>query len=149
MIALLLLCVVPHDTASRDTFDVAEVQDVWQWSCVEQENGNTDYVLKPVFCQLLFRRWDERTEQHVIEAWRMAKPNMAYQFSHARNVHEIRWFDGDLERVVEVKSMRYSSSDYDSEVVERNSFKKEMRRDLLRLNKVPPRVSSTGGVGNP
>jgi hypothetical protein len=130
VILFLLIAILPHDTAARNTFDVCEVQDVWQWSCVEQENGDTDYVLKPVFCQLLFRRWDERTEQHVIEAWRMAKPNMAYQFSHAKQRHEIRWYDGDLERVVEVKSMRYSSSDFDSELRERETHPKEHRTDL-------------------
>jgi len=130
MIALLLLSILPHDTAARDTFDVCEVQDFWQWACVEQKNGDTNYVLKPVFTQLLFRRWDERTQQHVIEAWRMASPKMAYGYSHARERHQIQWFDGQVERIVEVKSMRYSSSDFDSELTERNQHPKEMRREL-------------------
>lgn len=129
----LLFCILPFDTAARERVDQIEVQFTFSWSACEAENGDVDYHLKPVFVQLLFRRWNG--EAHVIEAWRMAKPTMVYQFVHSRGVHEIRWFDGDVERVVETKSMVYSSSDFDSEVQERSQWPREHRRDLLRRTK--------------
>jgi hypothetical protein len=128
MILFFLLSILPHDTAARDTFDVCEVQDFYSWSAVCQKSGDVDYVLKPVFTQLLFRDW--KGDTHNIEAWRMASPKMAYGYSHARERHQIQWFDGQVERIVEVKSMRYSSSDFDSELVEREQHGKEMRREL-------------------
>lgn len=135
MLLLALLSLLPHDTAARDTFDVIEVQQTYSWCGIEQENGDVDYVLKPTFTQLLFRRWDRDRGTHVIEAWRMAKPTMAYGYVHSRGVHEIRWMDGDVERVVETKSLVHSAADFDSEVFERTSFPKEHRRDLMRRNK--------------
>jgi hypothetical protein len=133
MILLALLCILPHDTCARERIDQIEVQQVFSWSGCEKENGDVDYHLKPTFTQLLFRRWDRNRGEHVIEAWRMAKPEMKYQFVHARGVHEIRWFDGQVERVVETKSMVYSATDLDSEVSERTQHPKENRTDLVRL----------------
>lgn len=135
MLLLALLSILPHDSAARDTFDTVEVQAVYSWCGREQENGDVEYVLKPTFTQLLFRRWDYDRGEHIIEAWRMAKPNMAYQFSHARNVHEIRWMDGETERIVETKSVVFSSTDVDSEVVERVAYPREWRRDLTKGRK--------------
>jgi hypothetical protein len=131
-VIFLLLCILPHDTIARERCDQIEVQQVYSWSGCEKENGDVDYVLKPMFTQILFRRFDEKQGTHVIEAWRMAKPTMAYQFSHARGFHEIRWMDGELERCVETKSMVYSATDLDSEVSERTQHPKEWRRDLRR-----------------
>jgi hypothetical protein len=133
MILIALLCILPHDTCARERCDQIEVQQVFSWCGREHENGDVDYVLKPTFTQLLFRRFDDRQGTHVIEAWRMAKPAMAYQFVHSRGVHEIRWMDGELERCVETKSMVYSATDLDSEVSERTQHPKENRRDLVRL----------------
>ena len=133
MIALLMLCVVPLDSCARDSFDVVEVQAFYSWCGSEQENGDVDYHLKPVFCQLLFRRWDYERGEHVIEAWRMVKPSMAYQYVHSRGVHEIRWFDGEIERVVQCRSVVFSAADFDSEVQERVSYPREWRRDLVRM----------------
>lgn len=133
MIALLLFCILPHDSAARDTFDVCEVQQMWQWSGCEKENGDVDYHLKPVFTQILFRRWDRERCEHVIEAWRMAKPSMVYGYSHAKQVHEIRWMDGEIERVVQCRSVVHSAADFDSEVQERASYPREWRTDLRRM----------------
>ena len=135
MLLLALISLLPHDSAARDTFDVIEVQQTYSWCGIEQENGDVDYVLKPTFTQLLFRRWDRDRGEHVIEAWRMAKPTMVYGYVHSRGVHEIRWFDGDVERVVETKSLVRSAADFDSELIERVTFPKEHRRDLMRRNK--------------
>lgn len=135
MILLLLLSILPHDTAIRERVDQVEVQQSFSWCGREQENGDVDYVLKLTFCQILFRRWDRDRGEHVIEAWRMAKPAMQYGYSHSRGVHEIRWFDGDIERCVETKSLVYSAADFDSELIERNSWPKEWRTDLLKGRK--------------
>lgn len=132
MIALLLFCILPHDSAARDTFDVIEVQQMYSWCGSEKENGDVDFVLKPVFTQLLFRRWSYERGEHVIEAWRMVKPSMVYGYSHAKGVHEIRWMDGEIERVVQAKAMKYTAADFDSELVERSSYPKEWRKDLRR-----------------
>lgn len=132
MLLLAILSLLPHDTALRERVDQVEVQQVYSWCGKEQENGNgdVDYHLRLTFTQLLFRRWNGN--EHVIDAWRMAKPDMKYQFSHARQVHEIRWFDGDKERCVETKSIVYSAADFDSEVQERTTHPKEWRRDLIK-----------------
>lgn len=131
MLLLALLSILPHDSAARDTFDVIEVQQMFSWCGSEKENGDVDYHLKPVFTQLLFRRWNG--EAHVIEAWRMAKPSMVYGYSHAKQVHEIRWMDGEIERVVQAKAMKYTAADFDSEVLERTSWPREWRTDLRRM----------------
>ena len=132
MILLLLLAIAPHDPVLRDRVDVIEVQQVFSWCGKELENGDVDYSLKLTFTQILFRRWDRNRSEHVIEAWRMAKPEMQYQFCHARHVHEIRWIDGGRERCVETKSLVHSSADFDSEVAERLQYPKEHRRELRK-----------------
>lgn len=135
MLLLALLSILPHDTATRDTFDVCEVQQVYSWCEKPRQHDLQDqeFVLRPQFVQLLFRRWNDRTGTHEIEAWRMAKPTMQYGYVHSRGVHEIRWFDGDVERVVETKSLVHSAADFDSEVLERATFPREWRTDLRRM----------------
>jgi hypothetical protein len=62
----------------------------------------------------------------------MAKPTMQYGYVHSRGVHEIRWCDGEIERVVQAKAMKYTAADFDSEVIERTQYPREWRTDLRR-----------------
>tara|TARA_R110000868_G_scaffold192012_2_gene436291 strand:+ start:1170 stop:1577 length:408 start_codon:yes stop_codon:yes gene_type:complete len=135
MILLAILSILPHDTAARERFEQIEIQQAYSWCGSERENGDIDYNLRLTFTQILFRRWDYERGEHVIEAWRMAKPGMVYGYSHAKQVHEIRWFDGEIERVVETRSLVHSAADFDSEVQERSTYPREWRRDLRRHTK--------------
>ena len=135
MILLAILSILPHDTAARERFEQIEIQQAYSWCGSERENGDIDYNLRLTFTQILFRRWDYERGEHVIEGWRMAKPGMVYGYSHAKQVHEIRWFDGEIERVVETRSLVHSAADFDSEVQERSTYPREWRRDLRRHTK--------------
>jgi len=125
---LLLLSLLPIDTATRETVDQLEVSHVYHWSQITHENGDTDFELKPVFTQLLFRRWNGT--DHVIEAWRMQKPGMQPTYSHALGCHELRWIDQGKERVIRARTLSESSADYDPELTERTELPREMRREL-------------------
>jgi hypothetical protein len=130
MLLLALLSILPHDTASRDTFDVAEINHVHSWSAINHENGDVDHELKYTFTQILLRRWNG--EQHVIEAWRMQKPGMQPTYSHTSGRYELRWHDGQTERVIYARSLGETSADFDREVTERNCHPKEWRRELRK-----------------
>jgi len=133
MLLALILCIAPVDSCARDTFDQIEIQAVYSW-CEKPRSKvleDQEFVLKLTFTQILLRNWCDRTGTHEIDAWRMAKPCMAYQ--RTNGVHEIRWIDGSVERVVRTKSLVYSATDLDSEVHERERYPKEIRRELTAL----------------
>ena len=132
MILLLIAAILPHDTAIREHVDALEVQDFYSWSPVEHENGDVSHELKFVFTQILFRKWNDRTLTHEIEAWRMAKPGMDIHFVNATGLYEFRFEDSNVSRIVTTRSLSVTSSDFDSELNERSTFPKEHRRDLLR-----------------
>lgn len=130
---LTILAILPIDSAVREHFDQIEIQDVFGWSAKELENGDTTHELKFTFTQILFRNWNDHTGTHEIEAWKMCKPPLTPHYSHARGLWEIRFFDGDTERIITTRSLVETSSDFDSEVTERASYPKENRRDLRRM----------------
>lgn len=132
LIAASLLSVVPHDTTMRESFDVIEVNNFYSWKQREHENGDIDFVLEPVFTQLLFRRWQEHTGTHEIAAWRMAKDGMQPQFNHALGCWECRWIDSGVDRVIQARTCVESDCDIDKEVSERERFPREKRAELRK-----------------
>lgn len=133
MILFLLLAILPIDPIVREHFDTVEVNGFYSWHANTAENGDITYDLRPTFAQLLFRRWNEKQSTHLIQAWRMYDKNkISVRYVEAVGKYEIRFLDGQTERVVTTGSLVYSNSDFDPELEERAVLAKEYRVDLLR-----------------
>jgi hypothetical protein len=118
---LILIAVLPSDTAAREHVDLIEA------------NSFYDDMGRLVFDQLLFFDWSHNDGRYQLRAWRMVKNQSQFPtFSEARQRYECRWMDGDLERVVSSKAVRRSFTQFDPELTERSHLAKEQRRELQR-----------------
>ncbi len=138
MLLLTLIAILPIDPVIREHVDQIEIQNFYNWHPIEHDKG-TDFELRLTFQQILFRRFDWHTAQHQIEAWRMTKGDVYPVYVAAKGHYELRFRDGDVERVVTTNSVVYSSSDGDSELLERALWPKETRTDLAKKLRRPRR----------
>lgn len=106
------MAIVPRDMAIRESFGHVEINKFYD------ENGHE------VFTQCLF--WDRE-----IEAWRLVKhPSQKPEYDLSSGVYTMTWVDGEKLREVTTRSMVESWTQYDREIVERERFPKEFRREL-------------------
>ena len=84
-----------------------------------------------VFDQVIFYDWDDNHSRHMVRAWRLVKnPSQLPQRNWKDDTYSALWFDNDVLRRVQAKSMRESWTQYDPELVEREYLPKEKRKDL-------------------
>lgn len=119
MFALLLtlFTTITQDDITVDNFDKAEI------------NHFYDDQGRHVFDQVLWSDWVGN--DHRIEAWRLVKsPNVYPKLNRETGKYESIFHDNDLLRKVIAKSLVESWTQYDPELVGRESWPKEKRRDL-------------------
>jgi hypothetical protein len=130
---LLILAILPHTPVVREHVDAIE------WNIAFHETAEDDPLqYRVTFIQVLFRNFKPHGETEI-DAWRIvhrgpvedgARTNMYPQFNHALGLWEMRWFDGDVQRIVTAKSFYTTHTLGDPEVWERERFPKEKRREL-------------------
>ena len=90
-----------------------------------------------VFDQVIFYDWEDSHSRHMVRAWRLVKnPAQLPQRNWKDGTYVSIWYDNDVLRKVQAKSMRESWTQYDPELVEREYLPKEKRKDLW-----PPKVA--------
>jgi hypothetical protein len=84
-----------------------------------------------VFDQVIFYDWEAGHSRHMVRAWRLVKnPAQLPQRNWKDGSYSALWYDNDVLRRVQAKSMRESWTQYDPELVEREYLPKEKRKDL-------------------
>lgn len=130
IIFLLLFSTIPQDDIFVDNFDKAEI------------NHFYDDQGRHVFDQILWSDWVGN--DHRIEAWRLVKsPNVYPRLNRETDKYESVFYDNDLFRKVIAKSLVESWTQYDPELVGRESWPKEKRRDLQMRDGKPKDKSVT------
>jgi len=118
-LATLILAVVPCGDVLVDRCDVVEVNHLYD------DEG------KHVFDQVIWYDWHHDAGRFEVVDWRLVKcdsilPLADYQCEE----YSQTWMDGETLRRVWSKSMRESWTQYDPELVERESLPKDSRRGL-------------------
>lgn len=118
MLAALLL-IVPLNATPRDRCDAVEVNHVY--------DGDGE----PVFTQLIFWDFDSRESRYHVRAWRLVKcrsclPERDWQ----RGGWVCAWQDGDTFREVRAASRQETWTQWDRELLERETMPKQWRREL-------------------
>lgn len=130
-ILLLLFSTIPTDTTLVDHFDKAEI------------NHFYDDQGRHVFDQVIWYNWVPGwVTGHRIEAWRLVKtPNVYPVLNRHTNKYESLFYDNDDLRKVVADSMVESWTQYDPELVGRETWPKEKRRDLsIKLKQKPKEI---------
>lgn len=122
---LLLAAIVPQpDGVLRDQVDVIEV------------NHFHDDCGRLVFTQVIFWDWSESEYRYHVRAWRLVKQSQQLPHrDHARGGYAATWQDGEIIRQVYAQGVRETWTQYDVEIVERETFPVERRRPLRNFHK--------------
>lgn len=111
MIFLLLFAILPNDLVVQEQCDVIEV------------NHFYDDQGRHVFDQVIFYDWCVGHNRHMVADWRLIK-NETYRPINGK----ILFYDQETIRKVTAKSQRETWTQYDPELVERETLPKEKRR---------------------
>lgn len=117
---LLLAAIVPQPgDMLRDVVDVIEVNHVYD------DDG------RPVFTQVIFWDWWMSASRYHVRTWRMVKE--AVQLPRRDHVHGgyvAQWLDGQTLRAVHALGIRETWTQYDVEMLERETLPVEQRSPL-------------------
>lgn len=135
MLTLLLIAILPHTPIAREHVDAIE------WNIAFNETCEDDPLpYRVTFIQVLFRRFKPHGETEI-DAWRIvqrgpvedgARTNMYPEFNHSIGLWEMRWMDGDVQRIVTADSFYTTYTLGDPEVQELERFRREDRRELRK-----------------
>lgn len=123
LLAAALLALTPTDTAVVDRVDCVEVNHFFD------EHG------KRIFDQAIYYDWNPYEGRYVVVAWRIIKSrDMLPIHDHQRGDWFAVWHDSldDVLREVRTRSVRETRTQYDPELIERETLPKEERRELSR-----------------
>ncbi len=115
-LAILLLSIVPHDIALRDSVDAIELNHFFD------EHGRL------VFDQIIFKSWDGTRDQ--VRAWRLVKQPNQIPTRDPAGGYSVMWMDGEDVRRVWARSYTETWTQWDVELVEREILPQEKRRQL-------------------
>jgi hypothetical protein len=116
-LALLLLSTIPHETVVRESVDLIEANRLYD------DNGRL------VFEQQIF--WDWKGDHFEVRDWRLVKQESQHPVrDFATGGWCVLWQDGETMRRVDCKATRETWTQYDPELVAREKFPKEFRREL-------------------
>lgn len=124
ILALLLLAVIPPELVARESVDLIEVNHFYD------EQGRL------VFDQVIFYDWSPPHSRYQVIAWRLVKcrsqlPSRDWNGGG----HVAIWADGETIRSVRAAGYRETWTQYDPELVERETLPKCQRRELRQLSK--------------
>lgn len=115
-LVLILFSIVPRDDVVRESVDLVEVNHFYD------ENGRL------VFDQIIFYDWIY--SNYRVVAWRLVKSDSQFPRRLWPRGYSCYWQDGEQTRQVLASSDRETWTQYDPELVEREYFPKELRREL-------------------
>ena len=116
-IILLLLSIVPHDAALRDSVSVLEIQHYF------------DGEGREIFAQLI--GWDQNDN---VRFWRMAKTQQHIpKRDWANGGYSVTFSDGDQLRTIAAQSFRETWGQEDVELANRAVWPQEKRTELRRV----------------
>lgn len=131
----------PREDVASEQVDLVEV------------NHFYDDQGRHVFDQVIFYDWADGHGRHMVRAWRLVKnPSQLPQRNWKDGTYAALWYDNDVLRKVQAKSMRESWTQYDPELVEREYLPKEKRKDLQPTKiarKIDPPTPATTAPSNP
>lgn len=114
---VLLLSIIPQSLTLAETTDVVELNHFYD------DNG------RHVFDQVIWFDWDARHCRHQVRAWRLVKcPSHVPQRTVGGYV--TLWVEESGLRKVTAMSMRETWTQFDPELVERETLAKEKRKGL-------------------
>ncbi len=118
------ISVNPREDVTTDRVDLIEINHYYD------EHG------KHVFDQVIFYDWCGQVCRYQVRAWRLLKkPAQIPARDWASDDYVAVWHDtGDVLRRVRAETIRESWTQYDPELVEREFFAKDQRRDLARFS---------------
>jgi hypothetical protein len=79
--------------------------------------------------QIIFLEWHPQLRRHSVVDWRMYKSENMHPVKQG-NGYLMRWHDGDLFREVWAPSRRFTYTQHDPELLDRNVIPQEQRRGL-------------------
>jgi len=131
----------PREDVASEQVDLVEV------------NHFYDDQGRHVFDQVIFYDWEAGHSRHMVRAWRLVKnPAQLPQRNWKDGSYSALWYDNDVLRRVQAKSMRESWTQYDPELVEREYLPKEKRKDLQPMKiarKIEQPATPTATPSNP
>ena len=123
----------PQEDVASEQVDLVEV------------NHFYDDQGRHVFDQVIFYDWADGHGRHMVRAWRLVKnPAQLPQRNWTDGTYTALWYDNDVLRKVRAKAMRESWTQYDPELIERETLPKEKRTELKHRH---PLRQFGGGVG--
>ena len=123
LLLLLTMAILPRESAVRESCDVVELNHFYD------DNG------RKVFDQVIFYDWDGA--RHQVRDWRLVKdPSQLPQRDWESGEYVALFCDKSVLRQVRAASLRETWTQYDPELIERQSLPKEQRR-LLQGEKTP------------
>jgi hypothetical protein len=93
--------------------------------------------MRPIFNQYLF--WDN---DDTIFAWRLAKKGNQVRYDYNRKEYYVYVVDGEMLKRITAPTFRYTLTQHDPELTNREKLQKEKRRDLT---KTPVLIKSVKG----
>lgn len=130
---LVLFSTIPQDIVLSDSFEKVEV------------NHFYDTEGKQVFDQVIWYDWDYLLNQHKVEAWRIMKtPGYFPVLNRQNGYYESLFIHDDNIHRVKAKYLIETWTQFDPELVDRETYKKELRLDLQSRKK---KVKTVDGQG--
>lgn len=102
-----------------------------EWADVIEVNAYYDHQGNRVFTQLIFWDWKPDCSEYRVFAWRMAKGQRVIR-DHDRDCFSITWIDQGTLREVRSRSVRYTWTQYDPELLDRANLPPDKRRGLRK-----------------
>jgi len=129
-LTVLLSCAISYglDTIHVDNLVVTESVDLIETNHFYDDEGRL------VFDQAIFYQWESYPDnRYQVIAWRLIKHNNQLPtYNYQTNRYECIWMDGHTLRRVRSKQVRETWTQHDPEILEREHFPKEHRRNLIK-----------------
>lgn len=121
LLCLALMAACPNETALVDRVDLIEI------------NHFYDSQGHHVFDQVIFYDWSQADSRFQVRAWRLLKSNQQLpRMNWQSGRYEVNWRDMNHFRRITANQRHETFTQYDPEILERNMFPTEHRRELAQ-----------------
>ncbi len=119
LLVCLCFAIIPDQSIARESVDLIELNHFYD------EHGRL------VFDQVIFYDWSDADSRYMVRAWRIVKhPAQVPCRDWEDGGYVALWQDEDVLRQVRAASVRETWTQHDPELVEREFWPKEKRREL-------------------
>lgn len=117
LLAGMAMCLLPHEAKTIEKVDVIEFNHFYD------DKGDK------IFVQAILYDWNRTDSRYDIRAWRLVKEGMP-ALTPQRGQWRLDWVDGQIWRRVSAPQLRESHTQYDVELIERETLPQHLRREL-------------------